>query len=299
MTGDQAILILGPTASGKTNLAVGLARSLGGEIVSVDSRQVYRKMDLGSGKDLDAYGSIPYHLIDLLDPGQEFSLFQFLEACQMALASLHQRHVRPILAGGTGLYLNALLKGYRLTRAEVDEGLRQSLAQKTDAELVAQLGSLRALHNTTDTQDRNRMIRAIEIALAESQSAPFVQIQLDTRVIGLRIDADHLRQRIVNRLKQRLEGGLVEETQALRASGVDDQWLNSIGLEYRYLVRYLRQELNYNDMQQKLASEIYRFARQQMKWFRRMEREGVAIHWLDAEEAPLASALEWLERNEQ
>ncbi|MBK8972218.1 MAG: tRNA (adenosine(37)-N6)-dimethylallyltransferase MiaA [Hahellaceae bacterium] len=299
MNETSEILILGPTASGKTGLAVGLARVLGGEILSVDSRQVYRRMDLGSGKDLATYGAVPCHLIDILDPGQDFSLYQFLFACQKTLADLHQRRVKPILAGGTGLYLDALLQGYALTQVDENLALRQSLASQTNDELILQLATLRPLHNSTDTQDRPRLLRALEIELGSRQGGPTVQVKLNAQVIGLRLDNEALRLRIVKRLKQRLEEGLVEEVRALLASGVSDTWLEGIGLEYRFLVRYIRGELNYNDMQQKLASEIYRFARQQMKWFRRMERNAVPIHWLDAEREPLEKALEWIEqRNE-
>jgi tRNA dimethylallyltransferase len=290
----REIVILGPTASGKTALAVALARELQGEVISVDSRQVYRGLDIGSGKDKALYGEVPCHLIDIADPGSEFSLFDFVEAALGALEVIAGHGRTAIFAGGTGLYLDALLKGYELVRVPRNDCLRTRLASLGDTELVTLLASLKTLHNTTDTVDRARTVRAIEIALAEkdrltagNQPDSAICISIRPLVFGLTVSGESLRLRIRQRLQARLHEGLPEEVGRLLASGVNERWLEAIGLEYRYLVRYLRGDLTFNDMQQKLASEIIRFARQQMKWFRRLERQGVQIHWLEADDNPL------------
>ncbi|WP_431688711.1 tRNA (adenosine(37)-N6)-dimethylallyltransferase MiaA [Hahella sp. NBU794] len=293
----RPIVVLGPTACGKTRLAVGLARAMGGEVVSADSRQVFRGMDIGTGKDLQDYGDTPYHLIDVVDPGTPFSLFDYLSFVQRTLDDLETREKRPIIAGGSGLYLDAILRGYRLVEAPVDPLLRERLKHHDQERLNALLASLRPLHNTTDTQDRERTLRAIEIAYAElNEDSPSVQISIDPVVIGLHCDSDRLRTRIRERLETRLDEGLIDEVESLRAAGLSWRQLDELGLEYRYVALYLQEQLNRNDMMQKLASAIYLFARQQVKWFRRMERQGVAIHWLEADDAPLDAALGLLRR---
>ncbi len=279
----KALVILGPTATGKTRLAVELARQVAGEVISVDSRQVYVGLDIGSGKDLEEYGEVACHLIDVVGLDREFGLFDFLSLVEKTLADPHSRNIFPIFAGGTGLYLDALLKGYRLVNAPVAPELRNKLVQYSDQQLVDYLLSIKEVHNSTDTQDRERTLRAIEIAIAErDRQADIVQVRLDALVLGFRCDAQALRERIKKRLKTRLNLGLIEEVESLVQQGIHWERLDALGLEYRFVGRYLQGRLNRNDMEQKLAAAIYQFARQQNKWFRRMERQGIGIHWLEA-----------------
>jgi tRNA dimethylallyltransferase len=300
---ERAIVILGPTASGKTRLAVQLANILNGEIISVDSRQVYRGLDIGSGKDIQEYGNTRFHLIDVIEPLQEYNLYDYLKDVQGALKLIRERKRLPVFAGGTGMYLDAILQSYRLFSVPVNQLLRERLKYATQQELVARLASLKSLHNATDCEDRDRTIRAIEIAVAEhSGHGEFVQICLRPYVIGIACSGDQLRKRIVARLENRLAEGMIEEVVALTERGVSWQKLYDFGLEYRYVSWYLQGELNSNDMQQKLASAIYQFARQQLKWFRRMERKGVTIHWLNCDQLQAESiekecrnVTEWLE----
>lgn len=288
------LVVLGPTASGKTHLAVEAARQLDGEIISADSRQVYRGLDIGSGKDLNEYGTIPYHLIDVVDPGYEFSLFNFAQAFSLACGGIHERGRLPILAGGTGLYLDAVLRGYELVEVGENRQLRLALEPCTLDELRQRLLSLQPEgHNTTDLNDRSRLVRAIEIAVgarrpeAQSVSLP----PLSPLVFGLNWPREQLRQRISRRLRERLEHGLIEEVAALHAAGVSWQTLDYYGLEYRFVAQHLQGQLNRNDLFQKLNSAIHQFAKRQDTWFRRMERQGVNIHWLDAASDPVAELL--------
>jgi tRNA dimethylallyltransferase len=287
------ITILGPTASGKTRLAVALAEDCGGEIISADSRQVFRGMDIGSGKDLHEYNRVPYHLIDILDAGNEFSVFEFQRRFLVAFADITARSVMPILCGGSGMYLDAALRGYRMLEVPRNEDLRLELSTKTDAELVCELRRIKPdLHNSTDQLDRERTERAIEIARGEMGCSvdcePFPTIR--TAVIGIHWERDVLRQRITGRLRERLENGMIEEIRSLHESGVPWERLDYYGLEYRYVGAYLRGDLNKNDMFQKLNSAIHLFAKRQGNWFRRMERHGVAISWIDGEGDQLAEA---------
>lgn len=288
------IVVLGPTASGKTRLAVASARHLNGEIVSVDSRQVYRGLNIGSGKDLDEYGEIPYHLIDIVDPGYEFSLFDFVRAFNQAFQQIIERNRLPILTGGTGLYLDAVLRGYELREVGEDPELRRELKLFSHEQLQARLLELRPeQHNTSDLDDRYRLIRAIEIAAGEQRNEvrPLPVPQSSSLVFGLRWPRNLLRQRITSRLKQRLENGLIEEVAELHASGISWETLDFYGLEYRFVARYLQGCLSRNDLFQKLNSAIHQFAKRQETWFRRMERQGIDIHWLDATGDPLAELL--------
>ena len=289
------LTILGPTASGKTRLAVALARELDGEIISADSRQVFRGMDIGSGKDLHEYGDIPYHLIDILESGEEFSVFAFQRLFVEAFEEITGRKRLPVLCGGSGLYLDAALRRYRMVEVPEDLELRAGLAEKSDAELVQMLRELRPdLHNITDLTDRQRTVRAIEIARQEarpcSDSEPFPAIR--PLVIGIRWDRSELRHRITERLRQRLDGGMIDEVQRLYDSGVAWERLDYYGLEYRYVGAYLRGELNRNDLFQKLNSAIHDFAKRQGTWFRRMEKNGVTIHWVNGSGDPLGEARE-------
>lgn len=292
---QPSITIVGPTASGKTALAIELARELNGEILSVDSRQVFRGMDIGTGKDLDSYGEIPLHLVDLCNPGQPFSLFDFIRQAKQALDEVQARGRQAIFAGGTGLYLDALLKGYELHHAPPDPALRARYQSWTQEELVAELQSRKTLHNTTDSEERERTLRALEIDEAERRGqSERIRLAVQGPVLGLTLPPELLRERIRLRLKRRLEEGMIEEVVQLREQGVASEWLESVGLEYRFINRFLSGDLNRNDMFQKLLSEIVRFSRQQRKWFRRLERQGVSIIWVDASqtgEAQLADAL--------
>jgi len=288
------LVILGPTASGKTQLAVAAAQALNGEILSADSRQVYRGLDIGSGKDLSEYGAIPYHLIDIAEPGYEFSLFDYVRAFGAAFEAVRERGRLPILVGGTGLYLDALLQRYRLVEVPENPALRKTLAPLDMDALRVRLQGLRPdLHNTTDLQDRARLVRAIEIAAGEQDPdrAPLAIPNLTPLVCGLQWPRNELRQRITRRLRERLAHGMIEEVTSLHEAGVAWETLDGYGLEYRFVARYLQGQLTRNDLFQKLNSAIHQFAKRQETWFRRMEKQGVAIHWLDATAEPCAALL--------
>jgi tRNA dimethylallyltransferase len=291
------VVVLGPTASGKTRLGVELARRLGGEVISADSRQVYRGMDIGTGKDLEEFGEVPCHLIDIVDPGHEFNLFEFQRRFFDAFVRIGASGRLPILVGGSGLYLEAVLCGYRLTEARENPALRRELAPLSLEELAARLQALRpTLHNSTDLTDRDRLIRAIEIASVEPVAAVEPLPPLQPLILGIRWERSILRQRITVRLKARLAAGMIAEVEGLLAAGVPAATLDFYGLEYRYVVRHLRGELNRNDLFQKLNSAIHDFAKRQETWFRRMERNGTPIHWLDGSGDPLGEALRVLDR---
>lgn len=288
------LVLLGATASGKTRLGVDLARLLQGEIISADSRQVYRGMDLGTGKDLAEYGEVPYHLIDIVDPGYEFNVFEFQHRAYAAIEAIRQRDRLPLLVGGTGLYLDAVLRGYRLVAVAENPELRSELAALDMAQLAARLLQLRPeLHNSTDLTDRARLVRAIEIASGEAEAAAELPPPPEIRplVLGLQWPRERLRQRISRRLKERLEQGMIEEVASLHAAGVPWATLEFYGLEYRFIAQHLQGILNRNDMTQKLASAIHQFAKRQETWFRRMEKQGTRIHWLDAEGDALGEAM--------
>jgi tRNA dimethylallyltransferase len=286
------LVILGPTASGKTRLGVGAARRLGGEIISADSRQVFRGMDIGTGKDLAEYGEVPYHLIDIVEAGTEFSVFDFQERFLAAFEEIRDRGKLPVLVGGTGLYLDAALRGYRLVKVSENPVLREELAGLDLAELQQRLLDLRPeQHNTTDLEDLPRLLRAIEIAEGEKAAAPLPLPPIEPLVFGIRLERVELRRRITERLKQRLAEGLVEEVAALHEAGIPYAALEYYGLEYRFIAQHLQGQLNRNDMLQKLNSAIHQFAKRQETWFRRMERQGVDIHWLEGAGDPLADLL--------
>jgi tRNA dimethylallyltransferase len=295
MTFDT-VAVLGPTASGKTRLGVGIARRLNGEIISADSRQVYRGMDIGTGKDLEEYGDIPCHLIDILDAGEEFNLFRFQRLCFTAMDGIRRRGKLPVVAGGTGLYLDAVLRGYRMVEVPEDAGLRRELSGCSLEELASRLLALNPrLHNTTDLLDQNRLLRAVEIAEYERCHEPEPLPPIRPVVLGVRWERSELRRRITARLKERLESGMIEEVERLHREGVSYETLEFYGLEYRFIARFLKGELNRNDLFQKLNSAIHDFAKRQETWFRRMERQGVPIHWLDGAGDPLQEAMGILE----
>ncbi len=288
------IVILGATAGGKTGLAVKLARRLNSEIISADSRQVYRGMDLGTGKDLAEYGEVPYHLIDIAEPGTEYNVFQFQRDCFAAIEEVWSRDKLPILCGGTGMYLDAVLRGYRLVEVPEDPALRAELAKLNDVQLCEHLIKMKPeQHNQTDLTERSRLIRAIEIARGEQAAAaglPPLPV-LKPLVFGLKWPREVLRQRIGLRLQQRLDEGMIDEVRQLRDSGVPWDKLEFYGLEYRLIAQHLQGQLNRNDMVQKLRSAIGQFAKRQETFFRRMEKNGVEIVWLDGQGDPFAELL--------
>lgn len=279
------IAVLGATATGKTKLAVKLAHRFNGEIISADSRQVYRRMNIGTGKDLDDYdyenSPVQYHLIDIINPEEEFSLFEFRKEFFQAYQLIKQRQKIPFLVGGTGLYLSSVLQNYELKEADFSSRRAEELRKIPIEELKKILLSRKAkIHNKTDLVDRERLIKAILIAEAEPESV--LQFpKINSLVLGIRFERDEVKKRITSRLKQRLDGGMIEEVKDLIKTGLTYEKLNEFGLEYRYISLYLKGELNYNDMFQKLNSAIHNFAKRQMTWFRKMEREGVHINWIN------------------
>lgn len=286
------LVILGPTASGKTRLGVAAAQQFNGEIISADSRQVFRGMDIGTGKDLAEYDDIPYHLIDIAEAGSEFSVFDFQERFIEAFKDIQTRGRLPMLVGGTGLYLDAALRRYQLVKVPENPALRAEMAELSLTELQQHLLKLRPeQHNTSDLQDRERLVRAIEIAAGERDTPPLPLPKIEPLVFGVRWDRPVLRRRITERLKQRLAEGMIEEVQGLHETGIPYASLEYYGLEYRFIAQHLQGQLNRNDMVQKLNSAIHQFAKRQETWFRRMEKQGVVIHWLDGCGDPFAQLL--------
>ena len=290
------ITILGPTASGKTPLAAALAQRIDGEIISADSRQVYRRMDIGTGKDLADYtiavdGSpvnIPYHLIDICEPGTKYNLFQYQQDFFDAYNNIIGKGKTPILCGGTGLYIEAVLKGYQLSPVPQNPELRARLEGKSLEELTEMLRKLKqkngsVMHNTTDVDTAQRAIRAIEIEM-EQQNYPLTShlSPLSSLIIGVNIDRELRREKITRRLKARLDEGMVDEVRGLLAEGIPAEDLIYYGLEYKYLTEYIIGKLTYDEMFRQLEIAIHQFAKRQMTWFRGMERRGFTIHWIDA-----------------
>ena len=282
------ITILGPTASGKTPLATALADRLGTEIISGDSRQVYRRMDLGTGKDLADYTiegrSVPYHLIDIVEPGYKYNVFEYQRDFLKAYESIVDKGKLPILCGGTGMYLESVLKGYRLLPVPENPELRASLEGKSLQELTLILEGYKKLHNSTDVDTAKRAIRAIEIEEYYKQQPPEYREfpALKSLIVGVDIDRELRREKITRRLKQRLDEGMVEEVRGLLAEGISAENLIYYGLEYKFLTQYAIGELTYEEMFHQLETAIHQFAKRQMTWFRGMERRGFVIHWLDA-----------------
>ena len=296
---QKMITILGPTASGKTPVAARLAAEIGGEIISADSRQVYRRMDIGTGKDLADYvvrnqesgvrRQIPYHLIDIREPGTKYNLFEYQQDFFDAYEAIQSRGAVPILCGGTGLYIEAVLKGYHLSPVPQNQALRDSLEGKSLAELTQMLTDLKAktgsnMHNTTDVDSCQRAIRAIEIETYNIEH-PTPRRELppvDSIIIGIDIDRELRREKITRRLKARLEEGMVEEVKALLDEGIPADDLIYYGLEYKFVTEYLTGKITYDEMFTRLEIAIHQFAKRQMTWFRGMERRGFKIHWIDA-----------------
>ena len=288
MKNYQLITIIGPTASGKTTFAAALAHRLGTEIISADSRQVYRSMDIGTGKDLKDYivegQAIPYHLIDIRQPGEKYNVFAYQHDFHRIYEELREKGKLPILCGGTGMYIEAVLKGYKLLDVPPNPALRERLKGKTLQELETLLASYKQLHNKTDVDSAQRAIRAIEIEEYYKNEAPdrneYEPIQ--SLIIGIDIDRETRREKISQRLRTRLDEGMVDEVRAILATGVRPEDLIYYGLEYKYLTLYIIGQLTYEEMVTQLEIAIHQFAKRQMTWFRGMERRGFRIHWIAA-----------------
>ncbi|WP_372774171.1 tRNA (adenosine(37)-N6)-dimethylallyltransferase MiaA [Mangrovibacterium sp.] len=302
----QMLTILGPTASGKTTVGAHAAQMLDGEVISADSRQVYRGMDLGTGKDYADYTvdgiQIPYHLIDIVDAGYEYNVFEYQNDFLNVHADVCSRGKFPVLCGGSGLYLEAVLKNYRLIQVPLNEDLRTELESKNLVELTEILKSYKTvLHNNSDIETKKRAIRAIEIEayLVDNPEVDRKMPELNSLVVGVKYDRLSRRRRITERLTQRLDEGMLSEVQTLLDSGLTPEQLTYYGLEYKYLTLHLTGELTFDEMFRGLETAIHQFAKRQMTWFRRMERQGTQIHWLDGY-MPLPEKLErikdWLSR---
>lgn len=282
------VAVVGPTASGKTKLAVALAHRLNGEVISADSRQVYRHMDIGTGKDIDEYQvngvKVPYHLIDIADPGYKYNVFEYQTDFYKTFDEVRSRGRFPVMCGGSGLYVEAVLEGYQLVSVPPNAELRQKLETKTLAELTTLLASYKVLHNQSDTETKVRAIRAIEI---EEHCLTHPDIdrelpELNPLIIGVNIDREARREKITARLKERLSAGMIDEARRLIAMGLSADDLIYYGLEYKYLALHLTGQLTESEMFDQLNIAIHQFAKRQMTWFRKMERSGIVIHWMDA-----------------
>lgn len=293
MEHNRMITILGPTASGKTSIAAALASRIGGEIISADSRQVYRRMDIGTGKDLADYEvggkHIPYHLIDIAEPGYKYNLFEYQRDFHTAYNDITSRGRTPVLCGGTGLYIEAVLNGYALSPVPQNQELRDSLSAKSLDELTAMLKALKEqtgsnMHNRSDVDTVQRAIRAIEIETYNLQHpTPEREMPgISSLVIGVDVDRETRRRRISDRLEARLHEGMIDEVKGLLAEGVSAESLMYYGLEYKFVTEYVTGKTTYNDMLSRLEIAIHQFAKRQMTWFRGMERRGIHINWIDA-----------------
>lgn len=301
----QLITILGPTASGKTPFAAALADRLDTEIISADSRQIYRGMDIGTGKDLADYTvagkPVPYHLIDICDPGYKYNVFEYQHDFFRAYEEIRQKGKLPILCGGTGMYIEAVLKGYKLLDVPQNPELRESLKEKSLPELEQILATYKVLHNKTDVDSAQRAIRAIEIEEFYKAQSPETNEYdpIDSLIIGINIDRELRREKISRRLRARLDEGMVDEVKRIIESGVKPDDLIYYGLEYKFLTLYIIGELSYEEMVSQLEIAIHQFAKRQMTWFRGMERRGCTIHWIEATlptEEKIEKTLELLKR---
>lgn len=281
------VAVVGPTASGKTRRAVEIARTFGGEIISGDSRQVYKGMDLGTGKDLDEYCEVPYHLIDIAEAGDKYNLHRFLNDFRLAQQDIVSRGLLPVLCGGTGMYVESALSGLVMPEVERNESLRNELADKSLAELIEILKGYKTLHNTTDVDTRDRALRAIEIQQYYAENPDAAELcnrnaakPLDSLVLGIDIPREARREKISSRLKSRLKDGMIDEIRRLIDRGVKAEDLIYYGLEYKFVTLHVIGKLSYDDMYRQLEIAIHQFAKRQMTWFRGMERRGIPIHWL-------------------
>lgn len=281
------ISVLGPTATGKTSVATHLAKTLDTEIISADSRQVYRQMDLGTGKDIEDYTvdgvQIPYHLIDIVDPGTEYNVFEYQKDFIPVFEDLTSRGKTPILCGGSGMYLEAVLKGYRMIQVPANDKLRDELSGKSIEELTTILSNYKSLHNSTDIDTKKRAIRAIEIEeyTKNNETVETDFPEINSLIIGIDVDRELRRRRITNRLKERLEHGMIKEVEDILESGVTPEALIYYGLEYKFVTNFILGNITYNEMYKQLNIAIHQFAKRQMTWFRKMERHGFKINWID------------------
>jgi tRNA dimethylallyltransferase len=286
------ITILGPTASGKTRLAVRLAKDFNGQIISADSRQVYRRMNIGTGKDLEEYiidgNQVEYHLIDIIDPEEEFNLFEFKRKFYQLFDLIMLKGKLPFLVGGTGLYISSVLQNYKLRNADFSSGRAEEL-RGFDLDKLQKIlySKITNIHTKSDLLNKERIVRAILVAEAQSDEEEKIPA-IDSVVIGIKVERETIKKRITDRLNKRLNTGMIAEVENLIKSGISFEKLDSFGLEYRYISLYIKGELNYDDMVQKLKSAIHNFAKRQMTWFRKMEREGILINWIEAEDYPKA-----------
>ncbi len=284
-TSTEMLVITGPTASGKTGRAVDVAKAVGGEIISADSRQLYRGMDIGTGKDLGEYGDVPYHMIDIREPGYRYSLYEYLRDFDTVYDDIRARGRMPVLCGGTGLYVESVINGVRLPEVPENPELRARLKGKSLDELTEMLSRIKVLHNTTDVDSCQRAVRAIEIQMYYREHPDKAVLaephpMKNVTIVGVDIDRENRRRRITARLKNRLEDGMVDEVRALIDAGVRPDDLIYYGLEYKYLTLYVTGHMRYDDMVSQLEIAIHQFAKRQMTWFRGMERRGFTIHWL-------------------
>jgi tRNA dimethylallyltransferase len=275
------LTVLGPTATGKTNLATNLAKDFNGEIISADSRQVYKGMDIGTGKDLFDFqkNKIKYHLIDICEPTEEYNLFRFINDFRNSFSEIKKKNKLPVLVGGTGLYLSSVLQSYNLPKIENSIDELKELHSFSLNDLKNILINLKPeLHNKTDLSDRERIIIAISVELGRKKNSS-VQIKLKSLNIGIMLEREEIKRKITSRLKRRLSEGMIDEIKTLLQKGISAEKLEYFGLEYKFISQYINGKLNYNDMFQNLNSAIYAYAKRQMTWFRKMEREGVKINW--------------------
>jgi len=281
------IVILGPTASGKTAVAANLAKRIGGEIISADSRQVYKNLNLGTGKDYADYivdgEKVPCHLIDISEPGIQYNVYEYQKDFVPVFEDILSRKRTPILCGGSGLYIEAVIQGYKLIHVPVNQPLRDEMEQKSLEELITILAGYKNIHNNSNIENKKRAIRAIEISdyYAHHPEIDFSYPEIKPLLIGIRFDRASERMRITERLDQRLNAGMIEEVKALLKSGITADQLIYYGLEYKFLTRYIVGEITYKDMFSGLNTAIHQFAKRQMTWFRRMELQGMKIHWMD------------------
>ena len=283
------LLVTGPTASGKTSLAANIAQRVGGEIISADSRQVYRGMNLGTGKDYDDYSvnsiAIPYHLIDIVDPGYKYNVFEYQRDFNRVYSDLKKRKIFPVVCGGSGMYADSIISGYKMFEVPPDSGLRIELEKKSMKELKDILSTFKTLHNITDLDTKKRVIRAIEIEHSVrntgNKKSEFPKVR--TLLTGIQFDRETRRKRITERLRQRLESGMVDEVKNLIERGVSYETLIYYGLEYKFIALYLTAKVSYQEMVRNLETAIHQFAKRQMTWFRGMERRGMKIHWIDGQ----------------
>jgi len=293
----KLISIIGATASGKTSLASNIALRINGEIISADSRQVYKGMSIGTGKDIEDYTvndvNIPYHLIDIVNAGYKYNVFEYQRDFLKALYDIDSRNKQAILCGGSGMYIEAVLKGYKLINVPPNKNLQLILSEKSDDELAIILSNYKTLHNISDTSSRKRLLRSIEIAdyYSKQKNTDTYYPDIDSIIFGIKYDRDTRRRRITERLNERLNNGMVEEIEKLLNSGVTPEQLIFYGLEYKFITQHVTGELSFNEMFEKLNTAIHQFSKRQETWFRRMEKQGFIINWLDGH-LPLKSKIE-------